>query len=50
MDKLKLFSLLIIILLIINLVLRGLGKINDTVFWIIIASGGLTSYLVNKKK
>jgi hypothetical protein len=44
----KIISVFIIFILLANMILLALGKINDLVFWGIIALGGLSSFLLNK--
>jgi hypothetical protein len=40
----KVLSIILIIILMINLVLFGLGLINDLVFWAIIILGAIIAY------
>ena len=46
----KNISIITIGILVVNLVLRGMGLINDLTFWVIIALGALISYLLKKSQ
>jgi|SaaInlStandDraft_3_1057020.scaffolds.fasta_scaffold192086_3 hypothetical protein len=48
MKILKVISIVLIVVLIANLVLFGLGKINDLFFWVNIGICGLGSFMIKK--
>ncbi|MFH2020155.1 MAG: hypothetical protein ABIJ34_02010 [archaeon] len=50
MNIKQLLSVLLVIILIFNMILLGIGKINDILFWIIIGLCGLSSFLMKKWK
>ncbi|MBD3203928.1 hypothetical protein GF327_06520 [Candidatus Woesearchaeota archaeon] len=49
-KKIQYISIFIIFILILNMVLFGLGIINDLLFWIIIGFGFILMKLILKKK
>lgn len=50
MNKKKLISIVIILILVLNLILFALQRINELVFWLVIAIGFAVSYFLNKNK
>ena len=48
MDLIKLISISLIIILVANIILLGLGKISDISFWIIIIAAGTASFIIRK--
>jgi hypothetical protein len=44
----KIMAVIIVIVLISNLVLFGMGRISDLLFWLIIILGGISSFLINR--
>ena len=49
MNLIKIISFIFILILIINMILFGLGIINDLTFWFIIIFGAGVSYIINNK-
>ena len=49
MNPKQIVSLVLISILVINLVLFALKKINELAFWVIILLGGVSTYILNKK-